>query len=729
MIELRLDLNGDAEIPAGVAAIETEADFLRAVQTSSRQLFIRGPALCHWASRLGAARSWETQAVLSPVQELLAACPGLSREQARAVLQQYAPALSVAARPLTLKRLCEAIFPTDLWRQLPSLHHAAQWLLWLDEFRPPSYAQPLLAAWSAGWRASSFGPERIAYDITDFQRATELLATWLGYAPDEQQLPLPTFPTLVPNRLLESASLTWMPKIIQSKGEYFSQLCARNLPLVLLEKAAELTYRFYRQNQQHLIEAAVRRLSDYLSPSQVQELRRVIPPTKPGALPQEPASVFTWFREQYLPYREWAEHVDDATARESAGSSALEFARWYLGYYPRAIATGEDNIGYFRSARMLTRTSDNVTVLVVPDGLHAADGAALIRLICAYQRRLTVAHSGLVFSAVPTVTEICKRAIIRGCPPRDVERQPPNPRAQLIVEGRDAAPILAKATSGDLIIWTLAEPDKSYHGKADAATVRRQAEGALETAAKRICDACLAVPSHLGLRIIITTDHGRLFGDSKRVQAVPSGMTAHQRAAWGRYEELFPPSGFRIDTDAAIVYLSGTRFGVSATDHCAVVLNSSAFHMNDGKTGAEHFAHGGLFPEEVIVPWYELVRDAEPPQIRCKAVGKAREGREGTITLEFINPSPIDLQVISLTLSLGKRPAQEVPLEYALPSLSQRMVSVTLNRWPSQHDALAGRATARFKLPTAGEFLAGVELALETEGFYSRDNDILGDLL
>ena len=62
------------------------------------------------------------------------------------------------------------------------------------------------------------------------------------------------------------------------------------------------------------------------------------------------------------------------------------------------------------------------------------------------------------FAPIPTVTEICKRAILRGCPPRDVERQPENPRVHPIPEGRDAASTLAAATPGSVVIWTLAEP-------------------------------------------------------------------------------------------------------------------------------------------------------------------------------------------------------------------------------------------------------------------------------
>jgi hypothetical protein len=51
-----------------------------------------------------------------------------------------------------------------------------------------------------------------------------------------------------------------------------------------------------------------------------------------------------------------------------------------------------------------------------------------------------------------------------------------------------------------------------------------------------------------------------------------------------------------------------------------------------------------------------------------------------------------------------------------------------ISEWPSKHEALAGTATARLRLPTGSEFSIEVDLDMDSEGFYIRGEDILGDL-
>ncbi len=202
-----------------------------------------------------------------------------------------------------------------------------------------------------------------------------------------------------------------------------------------------------------------------------------------------------------------------------------------------------------------------------------------------------------------------------------------------------------------------------------------------------------SVPPHLRLRVVITTDHGRLLSDSERLHPVPAGMTSHQRAAWGHYDGRFAASGVILEPGEQVAYLNGPRFNVS--EHCAVVVTDASFQANDGRAGTDHFAHGGLFPEEVIIPWVEMLRDAEPPAVTCTASGRAREGREGEITLQFTNPSQIELQLLSVTFVWGKRPPQEISIDHRLPALGQKTVTSTISSWPSKPDILAGRGTAR----------------------------------
>ena len=66
-------------------------------------------------------------------------------------------------------------------------------------------------------------------------------------------------------------------------------------------------------------------------------------------------------------------------------------------------------------------------------------------------------------------------------------------------------------------------------------------------------------------------------------------------------------------------------------DDIAITLNESAFYNNDGSGGSEVYPHGGLFPEEVIVPWVVFMRDKVKPMIDFSFSGDGRARMAGTI--------------------------------------------------------------------------------------------------
>jgi len=173
--------------------------------------------------------------------------------------------------------------------------------------------------------------------------------------------------------------------------------------------------------------------------------------------------------------------------------------------------------------------------------------------------------------------------------------------------------------------------------------------------ASKIADVTDHLSDKIPLHVILTTDHGRLLGTSPRCVPVPAGMHAHGRAAWGRTPQDFPASGYMVDGNMA--YLYGERFGLS--EDVAIILDESAFLTNDGRQGAERYAHGGLFPEEVIIPWIELERDVVPTQevgagIQVRITGKGRAGQPGVLDIEIANANEIPLVLSSVYLSFAQ---------------------------------------------------------------------------
>ena len=727
MRELLLDIHGDSAQPDSCVLVDTELDLVRALQSGSAPVLVRGKSLCRWACMLWAGRGWSARQLLSPVDELLFVCPGLTREQARHLLEIHGRAFALLPRPLTLQRVTEAVFPAEIWRQGPSVRHAARWLMWLDDNEPGEYARPLIMGWASQWRSIASEPEGRLYEAADAAQARELLAAWLGLS--SGRMPeLPIFPETVPAKYLDAAERRWLPEIIKTKGQYFGVIADLALPACMVETAAELACRYYIENPTDLSDECVRGLADYVLPSRLQSLRAILPPSVPAEVPQDADAIINWFRQQYLPYRQWAVQVNSEEGNTRTRGLCREFCSWYLSYYPSAIARGDERISYFRSAKEQGHPADDVVLLVILDGLNASDAVALVRYLRQNGNRLTPSADHLVFSPLPTVTEICKPAIVAGCAPRDASRAAPRPKVTMLPEGKDPTLHLEHAVAGSIFVWTLAEPDKTYHSKADRPVVQHNVDSALRSCGARIVEACNRIPTHLRLKVILTSDHGRLFGDSQRLHPVPAGMVSHQRAAIGRSATAFPATGFVCDAGNQVICVNGPRFGMSDRDDCAMVLSDAAFVTNDGKAGVEQFAHGGLFPEEVIVPWIELLRDAEAPAMSLKATGTAREGSEGRLTLDAVNSSRIALTVVSVDFGFGHRPPQRLVLEHDLPPLSRRSHVVALADWPSKREVVSGCATATIRPPAGPAFRIAVEMAIDSEGFYVQDTDILGDL-
>lgn len=305
-------------------------------------------------------------------------------------------------------------------------------------------------------------------------------------------------------------------------------------------------------------------------------------------------------------------------------------------------------------------------------------------------------------------------------------------RREIDVQGhRDASRALQSAHAGDMVIWKPLEPDKTYHEVADASILRVHVENTLAALAENIVEAARAVPDSLSLQVILSTDHGRLLGQSRRVHPVPEGFAPHGRAAtwslpastWGSLP--FDGEGLaRCGEGVAI--LNPERFGLPFP--VAVSLDEGSFLDAAGRGGGESFPHGGLFPEEVVVPWIVLRRDARELQIQARASGKAKAGARGVILIEIENPNPVRLQVLGLRLRLGTRDERALNVEGGAPPFDTFTLEAALEPWPQGGPARAASGSLLLARPDGQEFEVALEMAMDTDELQSRD-DILGDLI
>lgn len=368
------------------------------------------------------------------------------------------------------------------------------------------------------------------------------------------------------------------------------------------------------------------------------------------------------------------------------------------------------------------RHAHSVVLLIVLDGLHLLDAHQLLNKVLGKTGRLTKREHSAVFAPLPTITRFAKEALLKGVLPIHCANAPW--LGQDISESKSPARRLANAQPGDLFIWRIQEPDHTYHDKNYSEMLEHEIEGQLEAVAQKIVEVTHQVPSTIPLHILLTTDHGRLLGVSKRCVDVPPGMQAHGRAAWGPSGQSFPGAGFIIDENVAFLY--GERFGLA--EDVAIVLDESAFRTNDGKQGQERFAHGGLFPEEVIIPWIVLIRDfvaeqaVEIPLLRLEASGKGVARQKGTLTIRIHNANEIPLMLSQVTIQYGPESEPVIcPLNVELPALTRWEKTLELDLWPTSEAAEKTSARAQLLWP-AGRFIEiPLPITLQSEELYRRD--------
>ena len=748
------DRAGDALPPDGCVVADTPAAWVR-LAFHPEPLVVRGGDLCRRAEEFYGGRGRVCHELQSPRAAL--AKLGLSPVEGDALFNwlrdqwsdDFAARFGALQQPLRPDILLAVLFPNVPfgWNAPPSPSHAAAWLLWLDENLPDAPLQPLLAAHALGWREAATAPGLATlYNPCSAEGARALLRLWLGLETAGETFPtmLGPFPREVPRRWLAQAREEWQGRVgIEGFGLWETLRSRALLPASLRRVGAEVLARYFELQPTKLTAATIAALEGFLPDATQEKLREAVPPTPPTDLfadsePPSPTVVLTWFKDEYWPFRHWYARRDDAAASAEAERLARAFALWYACFYASTLGSGND-IGMLAMRHSLTlrqrvqseraRGVQTLTLWLIADGLNMADAHTLVRHIEDKAPRLALEQDALAFCALPTVTPICKPALRWSSPPASAIplTEADNPHEHRIKENAVLVEDLADAKPGELWVWDVVEPDRTYHKKFPPQTTLTKVAGELETLATRIAQVVASVPDELELHVVIATDHGRLPQSGPRRHKVPAGGESHGRAVLQKAGEKLEAPGwnghdFVVEETAegSRLWLNPHRFGLGAP--AVLALDGAAFLENDGSGGTEHFAHGGAYPEEVIVPWIELVRDRATPRIEAHLSGRARAGGEGTLRLRLHNKSEVAAALKRMLLTFGPRDEREMDLEKAAPPLEPVEHPLPLERWPDGN--AAERATCRlwFERPGGQRFEITATTALESEELYRRDS-------
>jgi hypothetical protein len=552
------------------------------------------------------------------------------------------------------------------------------------------------------------------------------LRDWLRITAGPADPVLGEFPIEVPADLVDEARRQWATLLIETDGTLVDSLLGAPLPAVLRKTAAREMYRYVMMHPEHLNTSRSKALAPFLTQAEQDKLNSTLHPETPGKLPVAADEVLVWFESSYLPYRQWQRLYGTAEDAALVEDRARQFADWYFERYPLGLLGGElQKYLSFRQTLEHDQNSTTTTLVIVLDGLHAQDAVHLRGLLESAARRLSFLEQRWVFAPLPTVTVFAKDALLKGLDPRGAAAYG-SLSSGVLPESKDPAPRLAEAKRGEWYIWRVMEPDETYHGYNNYDSLPIQVESALRKVAENIADIVERVPEEIALRIIVTTDHGRLLSTASREIEVPERMQSHGRAAWGVRQHEFDESGVAIEGDVA--FLDGGRFGLpDDVGEMAVVIGPQMFKTNDKKKGSEAFPHGGAFPEEVIVPWMVLERDWELPLLTASINGKAAAGKPGEASLSITNPADVNLKIAEVTLQVLSGAARTVEVAAGIKPRSKRTLAIGLDLWPTSADIGAMTGHAIVQLPTGRRFEVPLTVNLESEEMYRRDT-LLEDL-
>jgi hypothetical protein len=719
-----LDPHGDNSAVEGTILVRDPVGFVR-LALGDEPLHVQGQHLCEWAENYADGRGWRIRYLGSRVTELLAECPELSTEEAKEILDQIDRRGVPQPRPLRLYNVAMTLWDRpDLWNGVPTNFHAFRWLVWLAERNEPAFWLKLVRPLARRWQATAEPVFQRVYSARTPDEAWTLILEWLKVAPSAQRWP--NVPESLPHDLKGRLDQDLRQQAVATDTDFFTELLGRGPELSILRAAAGACATVLRNNPEKASAERVRRLQGFLNHEDWCDLLTLVPPVNPGLPEWRFPCLEEWFVDKYLPYRLWASRMGKTPNSDSwVTDHAGEFARRFLEYYVAARAGGDgtDRLAWVRSSRLRSGSSDNIQLLIVLDGLAYPDAEELHRLIADESRRLSLDTASLALSALPTVTEFAKDAVAKGVAPADAEQ---TPEASIFTTVDDVIDAVCHAAPGDLIVWKEVQPDRSYHFPVhgSTSTVRDQVEAQLQRIARQIARVAEQIPNDRRLRVIVTTDHGRLLSPVSRARPAPPEMKVHGRAAWGSRTVSFDESGIHIEDGLA--YLHPARFGLPPGQSYALILSEEAFLTSDERGGAEPYPHGGVFPEEVFVPWLEFSRDREPIHLNVTVQGEGEEGKPGTATLCIINTSAVGVRLTSLQIpALGL----DVKLDGSdVGPYARHVMEIHFPRWPAKADANELAATLIYLLPDHRQESCEFHPELRVVSLYERGDDIIKDL-
>jgi hypothetical protein len=425
----------------------------------------------------------------------------------------------------------------------------------------------------------------------------------------------------------------------------------------------------------------------------LRSLDRMVAPPEPP-LPDPTWTIDMWLRwatQQYMPYYAWVIQNDRGRSHQQA--CALQYSDWLYAQYPSWLNDDHSPLllRQYQDMDALIKGDDRIVVIwLVVDGMTWWQGG-LMREICE--------HHGLHLQSqlpgvavLPSITSVSKRALVTGQPTIDLA-QPTIAEAARVKLIRSSIPaavqyslpatieILRQDATIRVAVVLFNLIDALAH-QSTTFTDNPGIRGYLEELAAQLSTAQqLCAEQGRQLHVLIGSDHGSTLLP-KDAPSVPLPHMARE------IDDVWEP-----ELSGQEAQKPGTRAAATALDQLPSVdqqiwyaLDRDRFQLDRHyviprgysyiKRRPSGWTHGGLTPEETIIPLLHLA--SERPAVLTLEIefrGTLRVGQAGTITAVLRNLNPFPVQEVTMMVSgategatlihMGALEQQEVELHFA----------------------------------------------------------------
>lgn len=386
---------------------------------------------------------------------------------------------------------------------------------------------------------------------------------------------------------------------------------------------------------------------------------------------------------------------------------AIGFGRWLKDH--STVSFDHHKYSYFRVAQAVQQAlaAERTVLLAMVDALAIHQSEDLIGFLSDNLGEQPT-NSSCLFVPIPTVTEVCKEAILTGQLPSECSGDLKLQLQKRFGLTEDEVHVSANWKDAErfqtnseirLIVHRENRLDDQLHKLASYGAMVEDSKAIflqLSRLLKRWSDdvSCIA---HKPPLVIVTGDHGFTFGPT------PGGETMGHRV---------------LDGSHRCVAVDGPISASDATDESITVIDRDTYRLNESYLAARGryfgrgtmsgwtMSHGGLLPEEVIVPYIEWFSNEEItpwPKFSFSQSGHMDRGRfHFSVAVE----NPRNLPTIPCTLKVGIAGEDESKTE-AFPAIAvgaSRNVDFCLEvRSGDAHDTVPVTVTMRAKDRKTGE--------------------------